>query len=389
MPSSPTFPMSSCLINGGGRTYILDLEMIAKTPSPSPRSSHSSPLSTLSESSTSASFSISTKRARAPRKRPNQSSAEAAALLSTISPKLFSPSSFRRTNCFPVLLPSFPILDDASLLLREPPPNENKNLIRLGPKFSNLADCGPPHFQFQDPGSPDFDAESILDEEVEKSIDSIMGMGSLSMSSGHHKYTGDDEDYLKGLGGFRFGLGILSNMRRALKRSDDDGEWWRSPIVTVKNIVPKLKELPLKAKKKEKKKEKVEKERDEDLRIITAGSLLEDGILKPQLGLKLNYDDVLKDWSGDSPYSGEADSVKSAANVIARLVNIDLLADDGTGVMREASIQRYKEKRRNRLFSKKIRYQVRKVNADQRPRMKGRFLSTPSHPQEAMAEESQ
>ncbi|KAL6507287.1 hypothetical protein OROGR_023482 [Orobanche gracilis] len=41
---------------------------------------------------------------------------------------------------------------------------------------------------------------------------------------------------------------------------------------------------------------------------------------------------------------------------------------------REASVLRYKEKRRNRLFSKKIRYQVRKLNAEKRPRLKGRFV---------------
>lgn len=40
------------------------------------------------------------------------------------------------------------------------------------------------------------------------------------------------------------------------------------------------------------------------------------------------------------------------------------------GGPREASVLRYKEKRRTRLFSKKIRYQVRKVNADRRPRIK-------------------
>ncbi|XP_047169200.1 uncharacterized protein LOC124837780 isoform X2 [Vigna umbellata] len=37
---------------------------------------------------------------------------------------------------------------------------------------------------------------------------------------------------------------------------------------------------------------------------------------------------------------------------------------------REASVQRYKEKRQSRLFSKKIRYEVRKLNAEKRPRMK-------------------
>lgn len=37
---------------------------------------------------------------------------------------------------------------------------------------------------------------------------------------------------------------------------------------------------------------------------------------------------------------------------------------------REASVLRYKEKRQNRLFSKRIRYQVRKLNAEKRPRVK-------------------
>ncbi|XP_065880681.1 zinc finger protein CONSTANS-LIKE 16-like [Euphorbia lathyris] len=44
---------------------------------------------------------------------------------------------------------------------------------------------------------------------------------------------------------------------------------------------------------------------------------------------------------------------------------------------REARVSRYREKRRTRLFSKKIRYQVRKLNAEKRPRMKGRFVKRP------------
>lgn len=55
----------------------------------------------------------------------------------------------------------------------------------------------------------------------------------------------------------------------------------------------------------------------------------------------------------------------------AKLAEIDLFPENGAGGgIREASVLRYKEKRRTRLFSKKIRYQVRKVNADCRPRMK-------------------
>ncbi|TMW87580.1 hypothetical protein EJD97_019762 [Solanum chilense] len=45
---------------------------------------------------------------------------------------------------------------------------------------------------------------------------------------------------------------------------------------------------------------------------------------------------------------------------------------------REARVSRYREKRRNRLFSKKIRYEVRKLNAEKRPRLKGRFIKRSS-----------
>ncbi|KAL9264692.1 CHLOROPLAST IMPORT APPARATUS 2-like protein [Drosera capensis] len=82
-------------------------------------------------------------------------------------------------------------------------------------------------------------------------------------------------------------------------------------------------------------------------------------------------------------YVMEPVAVLSTKSVlIARLAQIDLFGENGglgagIGGVREASVLRYKEKRRTRLFSKKIRYQVRKVNADQRPRMKGRFVRTP------------
>ncbi|GAB4828837.1 hypothetical protein Ancab_018497 [Ancistrocladus abbreviatus] len=47
---------------------------------------------------------------------------------------------------------------------------------------------------------------------------------------------------------------------------------------------------------------------------------------------------------------------------------------------REARVSRYREKRRSRLFLKKIRYEVRKLNAEKRPRMKGRFVKRSSFP---------
>ena len=41
---------------------------------------------------------------------------------------------------------------------------------------------------------------------------------------------------------------------------------------------------------------------------------------------------------------------------------------------RRACLERYREKKRNRRFSKKVRYHLRKMNADRRPRYKGRFI---------------
>ncbi|KAE8726070.1 Zinc finger protein CONSTANS-LIKE 6 [Hibiscus syriacus] len=55
---------------------------------------------------------------------------------------------------------------------------------------------------------------------------------------------------------------------------------------------------------------------------------------------------------------------------------IQAMGDGG----REARVSRYREKRRTRLFSKKIRYEVRKLNAEKRPRMKGRFVKRTSFP---------
>lgn len=50
----------------------------------------------------------------------------------------------------------------------------------------------------------------------------------------------------------------------------------------------------------------------------------------------------------------------------------------GDAAGREAKVSRYREKRRTRLFSKKIRYEVRKLNAEKRPRIKGRFVKRPA-----------
>ncbi|XP_078443244.1 protein CHLOROPLAST IMPORT APPARATUS 2-like isoform X2 [Wolffia australiana] len=318
--------MSSCL--SGGRAYGFDLEMVVKpssssSPTSSSRSTtQSSPSSTLSEACNSP-LAISTKRARGPRKRPNQTYNEAAALLSTAYPAIFPAEplpSHRRAISEPGLVLRAPALPAAWPAPAEPPAEDD-----------------------------DFDAESILDEEVGEGIDSIMG--NLSFCSSAAGAAAEEQNPLLGygVGGL---LKLRQGLRRALKRGDE-GEWWRTPAVEVVEIAPKRSASPEKKKKKKK-----------------AVAPPEEEAAPPPLSLRLNYDDVALAWSGrGSPFSDST----------AKGEKIELFPEAaGGGGVREASVLRYKEKRRSRLFSKKIRYQVRKVNADRRPRMKGRFVRRPS-----------
>lgn len=131
------------------------------------------------------------------------------------------------------------------------------------------------------------------------------------------------------------------------------------------------------------------------------------------LSLKLDYEDVVKAWSGRGPLYVVNDSA-DATRVVPDITDDLFLSNNGVkgegsvgwwavpemveedtdtinkettrsqvmsvrlkmgiGGRREASLLRYKAKRQKRLFSKKIRYQVRKLNAEKRPRVKGRFV---------------
>ncbi|XP_059626427.1 zinc finger protein CONSTANS-LIKE 7 [Cornus florida] len=88
------------------------------------------------------------------------------------------------------------------------------------------------------------------------------------------------------------------------------------------------------------------------------------------LNLSLNYQEVLDAWSGRGSLWADNYSLSMANN--SYMGEVPVMEEERT--RREASVLRYKEKRQSRLFSKKIRYQVRKLNADKRPRLKGRFV---------------
>ncbi|KAF5740433.1 hypothetical protein HS088_TW11G00502 [Tripterygium wilfordii] len=113
------------------------------------------------------------------------------------------------------------------------------------------------------------------------------------------------------------------------------------------------------------------------------------------LVLKLDYQHILNAWSDKGPLfvdeqvvpdlhdpnHGSTECLGSVGNIwsVPEVGSTKPKEESGTKegwkvAQREASILRYKEKRQNRLFSKRIRYEVRKLNADKRPRIKGRFV---------------
>ncbi|KAI3827658.1 hypothetical protein L1987_01738 [Smallanthus sonchifolius] len=158
----------------------------------------------------------------------------------------------------------------------------------------------------------DFDTESMLGEEIEVEIDSIMGSSNLRT---RNYETGNDSWALK---------------------NGDGGSRWRFSTVNVAAAATVKKILV------EKKKKVEELELGKGNWNSSPGS---------KLSLKLNYDDT-------------------------KLTQIDLFSENGK--FREADVTRYKEKKNMHAFSKKIRYQVRKVNADKRLRYKGWFVRRPN-----------
>ncbi|CAN6478827.1 unnamed protein product [Victoria cruziana] len=102
--------------------------------------------------------------------------------------------------------------------------------------------------------------------------------------------------------------------------------------------------------------------------------------------LRLNYEAVITAWAGQgAPWTtGDRPQLnldECWSDFMGTNAEMSSYGDAGMGLRmgigdggREARVSRYREKRRTRLFSKKIRYEVRKLNAEKRPRMKGRFV---------------
>ncbi|XP_076948780.1 zinc finger protein CONSTANS-LIKE 16-like [Bidens hawaiensis] len=99
--------------------------------------------------------------------------------------------------------------------------------------------------------------------------------------------------------------------------------------------------------------------------------------------LRLNYEDVINSWADQgSPWTNGTRPKLNSDGSWPDFMGLHWTGNGnspyggvgGSDGGREARVSRYREKRRTRLFSKKIRYEVRKLNAEKRPRMKGRFV---------------
>ncbi|KAF2298751.1 hypothetical protein P3X46_017124 [Hevea brasiliensis] len=126
-----------------------------------------------------------------------------------------------------------------------------------------------------------------------------------------------------------------------------------------------------------------------DTTVMNSGNKKE---ISRNVSLRLNYEAVITAWaSHGSPWTTGSRPELSPDDCWPDCMDIchnghhhhrpygGLGEHAGRGnAGREARVLRYREKRRTRLFSKKIRYEVRKLNAEKRPRMKGRFVKRTS-----------
>ncbi|XP_073306493.1 zinc finger protein CONSTANS-LIKE 16-like [Primulina huaijiensis] len=126
---------------------------------------------------------------------------------------------------------------------------------------------------------------------------------------------------------------------------------------------------------------------EQNLMNCVEGSRIDDDLKKLNF-LRLDCEGVMTEWDGEkSPWTtGEKPEIDfgdcwpdcmGTCGPMHAYGEMGMANGHGAAMLdggREARVSRYREKRRTRLFSKKIRYEVRKLNAEKRPRMKGRFI---------------
>lgn len=196
------------------------------------------------------------------------------------------------------------------------------------------------------PKAFDCDAVSIFDDNGEGGIDSIMGK--LSMN---------DSDSITNFNPF-IGYGSANSTREAFRGANINNiNGSLMKMVEIKDIVTqKYNTLENRKKSIKMKTKKVKDTKNEYEEVKT----------KSGLGLKLVHEEVVKAW-GDRrfPFLCDKGVQESSAEIAAKLAGIDLSLDEDI----EAG-----SCKKTRNLAKKFCYQVRKVNSECRPRVKGRFV---------------
>ncbi|KAK8550220.1 hypothetical protein V6N12_038940 [Hibiscus sabdariffa] len=312
---------------------------------------------------------ISTRKPRTPRKRPNQTYNEAAALLSTAYPYLFSAKNFTKPpkftkphhssffhNSSDLLLFPFRVIHDSGFLLHNQPKLVESKLDNVCNKSSWASDTSSGEVnshggggggggcsmerevEFQD----DIDAKSILEEESEegRGIDSIMGKLSVKQETWEEKSMGGNETRHNQVGcsWYTNAMRLRKGVGGALRNVEQQANWWNFSTVDLQQISPKTNTHSSGGRAEKKKKKN------------KGGVAVESPNAGLKLKLKLNYEEVVNAWcesDGGSPFSQEPHGLGND-------IYIDLLSEAEGGV-REASVLRYKQKRHTRLFSTKIR----------------------------------
>lgn len=209
------------------------------------------------------------------------------------------------------LLSPFRTIDNCGFLLHQQIPEKTSSLFEpkvvhsceLSCQSQEENDFQANSLEFCQGYQDDFDTESILDEEIEGGIDSIIGNLSMNNNS--------VEELPKAYNGYPMGLGLglgiggrlesVFGMKGGVKalRTVDDGDWWRFPTVDVHEISPKFNPVST-----QKKKKKMEKTVELTNTTSQTEKIIPNSDSRPLL--KLNHSEVLTAWSDrGSPFSEE------------------------------------------------------------------------------------
>ncbi|CAN0925131.1 Zinc finger protein CONSTANS-LIKE 16 [Linum grandiflorum] len=301
-------------------------------------------------------------------------------------------------------------------------PSQNQQL-NLFPLYPEETHHDPPNADIDDEihGVPDDHVAILLESSAADTSTSLHGLLDSTTTAAEEDPSSPNYSLFRGGGGrgggeSHHGFGssadsksfeessswLVRTAMRCRERDPSEERW-----VSYCQVVEEQQQKNNNKKKKMKKKMMMRLDHDEVTSDPLGVLLIQQKQGKKLVGLKLDYQEILDAWSDKGslyidndrdllpppqtvPDLQDSDDPTNQGGMVEDSGNVwrvPEMEEEGTGELggtkdvqgycwkqREASVLRYKEKRQNRLFSKRIRYQVRKLNAEKRPRLKGRFV---------------